>query len=457
MNRELLAILESIERDKGVDREILIQAVEAAVATAAKKSEGVSEETEATAAFDRTTGRLVVTVAGREIDSARLTRIAAQTAKQVIIQKIREAERDVIFIEFQGRVGDIVTGSVHRFERGDIIVELGRAEAILPKSERIPHEEYHQGDRLQAYVLEVRKNAKGPAIVLSRSHEGFIRGVFALEVPEISEGVVEIKGIAREAGDRTKIAVASTDEKVDCVGACVGMRGTRVKNIVRELHGEKVDIIRWHEHVREFIAAALSPAKISEIRETAETKQALVIVDDDQLSLAIGKRGQNVRLASKLTGWQLEIKSRSQLTPGGASLRGLDGVGPLIEQRLNEAGMTTVQQLAGQTLEQLTAIKGIGEKTAQRLIESAQAALAAVPRPAATSSEADAGNTQGPEAATEIAPETKQVQGIEPPAAESSSDQAEIAPEVQETPAPPPAAEEGTEKDAKRPDPPSGE
>ncbi len=394
MNGELLSILEAIERDKGIDREVLIQALEAAVATAAKKSEGVSDETEATATFDRDTGRLTVEVAGRRIDSAHLTRIAAQTAKQVIIQKIREAERDVIFTEFQGRIGDIVTGAVHRFERGDIIVELGRAEAILPKSERIPHEEYHQGDRIQGYVLEVRKSAKGPSIVLSRTHEGFIRGVFALEVPEISEGIVTIKGIAREAGDRTKIAVTSSDEKVDCVGACVGMRGTRVKNIVRELHGEKVDIIRWHESVNEFIAAALSPATITEIQVVPDTKQAVVIVDDDQLSLAIGKKGQNVRLASKLTGWQLEITSRSQRPVQELSLSQLSGVGPTMEARLREAGMTTVQQLAALSLEQLTAIKGIGEKTAQKLLESAQQALAA---PSASETQRPSDEPQAPE------------------------------------------------------------
>ena len=376
MNGELLQILGAIERDKGIDREILIQAIEAAVASAAKKSEGVGEEAESIATLDRKTGRIVAVVDGREVDSARLTRIAAQTAKQVIIQKIREAERDVIFIEYQGRVGDIVTGSVHRFERGDIIVELGRAEAVLPKSERIPHEEYHQGDMVQAYVLEVRKSAKGPSIVLSRTHEGFIRGLFSLEVPEIAEDIVEIKGIAREAGDRTKIAVASTDEKVDCVGACVGMRGTRVKNIVRELHGEKVDIIRWHGSVNEYIAAALSPAKIVEIQPEADAKQALVIVDDDQLSLAIGKKGQNVRLASKLTGWQLEIKTRAQISGDTTSLRSLPGVGPAMEKRLTDAGVTTVQQLSGMGLEQLTAIEGVGEKTAQKLVESAQGALA---------------------------------------------------------------------------------
>jgi len=380
MNGELLSILSAIERDKGIDREVLIQAIESAVATAARKSEGVSEETEASAVLDRKTGRIVAVVDGREIDSARLTRIAAQTAKQVIIQKIREAERDVIFLEFQERVGDIVTGSVHRFERGDIIIEIGRAEAILPKSERIPHEEYHQGDMVQGYVLDVRKSAKGPSIVLSRTHEGFIRGLFALEVPEISEGIVEIKGIAREAGDRTKIAVSSKDDKVDCVGACVGMRGTRVKNIVRELQGEKVDIIRWHENSSEFIAAALSPAKITEIEAYPENKQALVIVGDDQLSLAIGKKGQNVRLASKLTGWQLEIKSKTKTSVVETSLRSLDGIGPAMEERLKKAGVLTVQQLAAVTLQQLTGIEGIGEKTAQKLLESANAALAATPQ-----------------------------------------------------------------------------
>ena len=376
MNGELLSILSAIERDKGIDRDILIQAIEAAVASAAKKSEGVSEETEATATLDRKTGRIVAVVAGHEVDSARLTRIAAQTAKQVIIQKIREAERDVIFTEFQSRVGDIVSGSVHRFERGDVIVELGRAEAVLPKSERIPHEEYHQGDVVQGYVVEVRKSVKGPAIVLSRTHEGFIRGLFMLEVPEIAEGIVEVKGIAREAGDRTKIAVASTDEKVDCVGACVGMRGTRVKNIVRELHGEKVDIIRWHEPVADFIAAALSPAKIAEIRPDPATKQALVLVDDDQLSLAIGKKGQNVRLASKLTGWQLEIKTRVQLEGSDLSLRRLPGVGPAMEKKLIDAGAADVTRLSGMTVEQLTAVEAVGEKTAQKLLEAAVAMLA---------------------------------------------------------------------------------
>ena len=375
MNNELLSILDAIERDKGIDREILIQAVEGALSSAAKKSLGVEEATVVTATIDRKTGHLLVVSGDREVSGVDFSRIAAQTAKQVIIQKIREAEREVIFAEFQGRVGDIVTGTVHRFERGDVVVELGRAEAVLPRAERIPHEEYQQGDQLQGYVVEVRKNMKGPAIVLSRTHDGFIRGLFSLEVPEIAEGIVEIKGIAREAGDRTKIAVSSKDEKVDCVGACVGMRGTRVKNIVRELHGEKIDIIRWQQDVKEFIAAALSPAKIAEIRASLETKQALVVVEDEQLSLTIGKRGQNVRLAAKLTGWELEIQSKSQLATAEVELRAVPGVGPTMETRLREAGITTVQQLASLSLEQLTGVKGIGAKTAGRLLESAKRTL----------------------------------------------------------------------------------
>ena len=374
MDGELLTLIDTIVRDRGIDREVLIQAIETALASAAKKGIG-KEDQEVTVSLNRKNGSVTVVSDGKPLSSAEFSRIGAQMAKQLIMQKIREAERDVIFSEYQGRVGDLVSGTVHRFERGDIIVDLGRTEGMLSKAERIPHEDYQQGDRIQAYVLDVKKGAKGTEVILSRAHEGFIRGIFALEVPEINDHIVEIKAIAREAGDRTKIAVASTDEKVDCVGACVGVRGTRVKNIVRELRGEKVDIIRWHENIQEFLAAALAPAKIAEIRATEEVRTALVVVDDDQLSLAIGKKGQNVRLASKLTGWQLEIKSRSQLGAAGLELRGVHGVGPAMEERLKAGGITTVQQLAEATVEQLTAIKGVGEKTAEKIIEAATQAL----------------------------------------------------------------------------------
>ncbi len=373
MNSELLSLIDAIVREKGIDREVLIQAIEMALASAFKK--GGTDTKEVVVTIDRTTGQMTVLSDGQKLSSTDFSRIGAQTAKQVIMQKIREAEREVIFTEFQGKVGDIVSGTVHRFERGDIVVDLGRTEALLPKSERIPHEEYQQGERVQAYVLDVRKGAKGTEIILSRAHEQFIRGLFRLEVPEINEGIVEIKAISREAGDRTKLAVASKDEKVDCVGACVGMRGTRVKDIVRELHGEKIDIIRWHEDLRGYIAAALAPANTADIQLDASAQQAVVIVEDDQLSLAIGKKGQNVRLASKLTGWQLEIRSKSQLASAAIPLRDVKGIGPSLEERLKEGGLTTVQQLARASVEQLTAVKGVGEKTAVALIEAAKEAL----------------------------------------------------------------------------------
>ena len=442
MNGELLAILEAIERDKGIDKEILIQAVESALATAARKTAGLSEEHEVTVTIDRKTGRLSVVTDNREASSVDFSRIAAQTAKQVIIQKIREAEREVVFAEFQGRVGDIVAGTVHRFERGDIIVELGRAEAIVPKSERIPHEEYHQGERLQGYIAEVRKTLKGPSIVLSRTHEGFIRGLFSLEVPEIAEGIVQIKGIAREAGDRTKIAVASTDDKVDCVGACVGMRGTRVKDIVRELHGEKVDIIRWQESTKEYIAAALSPAKISDIQLQPARKSAVVIVDDDQLSLAIGKKGQNVRLAAKLTEWQLEIKSRAQLAQEAVPLEQLEGIGPATRQRLADAGIATIGQLAGMTMEQLSEVKGVGEKTAAKLLETAKDALESARRAAEAQAHAAAAALMETAAAAPAPAESAEPAAPVDAAASDTAAPAETDAPVADEPAAPPVVEE---------------
>ena len=386
MDGELLSIIDAIVRDKGIDREALIQAVESALSSAAKKS--VSKDAkEVTVTIDRKRGTIAVVSDGQTVPAVDFSRIGAQTAKQVILQKIREAERDVIIGEYHDKIGTILSGTVHRFERGDIIVDLGRSEGLMPKGERIPYEDFKQGDQIQAYILDVRKGVKGADIILSRANEGFIRGLFALEVPEISDGTVEIKGIAREAGDRTKIAVVSKDEKVDSQGACIGMRGTRVKHIVRELRGERVDVIRWHEEISQFIAAALAPATIKEIQADPSARQALVIVEDDQLSLAIGKKGQNVRLASKLTGWQLEIKNATERAISAMPLREVEGIGPAMEERLVQSGITTVQKLIGSTLEQLTAIKGIGEKTAEKLLESAKQTLAsklvALPKPVA--------------------------------------------------------------------------
>jgi N utilization substance protein A len=240
-------------------------------------------------------------------------RIAAQTAKQVVVQRLREAERDLVYKEFRDREGDIVTGTVQRIERKNVYLDLGRIEAVLPPTEQIPRESYRQSERIKAYVVEVRQGTRGPQIVVSRTHPGLLKRLFELEVPEIYEGIVEIKAIAREAGGRSKFAVASRDKNVDAVGACVGPKGTRVQAIVDELKGEKIDIVPWNADQAMFVAGALSPAKVSRVEIDEGTKTALVIVPDNQLSLAIGREGQNARLAAKLTGWRIDIKSETQI------------------------------------------------------------------------------------------------------------------------------------------------
>ena len=312
MENELLTILEQLERDKGISKETLIEAVESAVVSAARKIWTVNKEEDIKVVLDRKTGKITAWAGQEEIHSSEFGRIAAQTAKQVVIQKIREAEKDVIFNEYNARIGQIISGAVYRFERGNIIVDLGKAEALIPRSEQSNKEEFRQGERIRAYLLEVRRDIRGPQIVLSRTNVNFVKRLFDLEVPEIYEGIIEIKAIARDPGERTKIAVFSKDEKIDCVGACVGMRGSRVKTIVTELHGEKIDIVRYSDDIKEYIQAALSPAEISQMQLISEEKRVNIIVDEDQLSLAIGKYGQNVRLASKLVGWELDIYSAKQ-------------------------------------------------------------------------------------------------------------------------------------------------
>ncbi len=339
MNNELIAILNYMERERGIDREILIEAVEYALQSAAHKSTTGDEEMRVE--IDRKTCDIkayalryvvdapkagpdeVTLEAARklnpeikvdeeievEVDTSGLGRIAAQTAKQAITMRIRQAEREIMFDEYKDRVGDIVSGAVRQFNRSDIVIDLGRAEGILASRERVPTEEYQIGDRIRTYVVSVQNNQNGPSILLSRSHPGFVRRLFELEVSEIADGIVEIKGIAREPGYRTKIAVASSDPKVDPVGACVGMRGMRVKNIVRELSGEKIDIVRWSEDIKTYAINALSPARLAnvEVKDVDGEHIIHVIADADQLSLAIGKRGQNVRLSAKLLGWKIDI------------------------------------------------------------------------------------------------------------------------------------------------------
>jgi len=379
MNGELLSVLEHIEREKGISRDILIEAVESALVSAARKVIGQKDEENISVKMDPETGSIKVFAAGKEIKSAEFGRIAAQTAKQVIIQKIREAERDVIFEEFQTRKGTIVTGGVHRFEKGNVIVDLGRVEAILPRSELLPRERYKQGERIKAYVINVERTPKGSTITLSRRDEGMIKKLFELEIPEITDGIVEIKSIAREPGDRTKIAVTSKDDRVDCVGACVGMRGQRVKNIVGELQGEKIDIVRYSDDIREYIKAALSPAEIAQIKVDKELKRAEVVVEDDQLSLAIGRHGQNIKLASKLVGYNIDVKGRSSTQDmqrakqeSALSVSDLPGVGKKAEEVLAAAGYKTIDDIAKSTVEALTEVKGIGKKTAEKILASAK-------------------------------------------------------------------------------------
>ncbi|MBN2027865.1 MAG: transcription termination/antitermination protein NusA [Actinobacteria bacterium] len=320
MNQEWLEALRQIEREKGIDAETIIQALEAALLSAYKKN--YTTEEEARVEVNRETGSIHVYAERVDEDSGETQedevtpgnfgRIAAQTAKQVILQRIREAERDLMFEEYREKAGDIVTGIVQQSDQRYTLVDLGKVEALLPVSEQMYGERCKHGMRIKVYIVEVRKTSKGPQILVSRSHPGLLKRLFELEVPEIAEGYVEIKAVAREPGHRSKIAVVSHDRNIDPVGACVGARGSRVRMVVNELRGEKVDIIPWNEDPEEYVSNALSPAKVKEVFVYPDEELSEVIVPDSQLSLAIGKEGQNARLAAKLTGWKIDIKSESQ-------------------------------------------------------------------------------------------------------------------------------------------------
>jgi len=321
MNFELMEALRVIEREKGINFEVLLEALANALVTAYKRMPNAAEE--ALVEIDAESGEIRVVAQELDEDGAVVRewddtptdfgRIAAQTAKQVILQRIREAEREMKYEEYAGREGDIVTGIIQQSDHRYTLLDLGKVEALLPQAEQVPYERYEHGARLKAYIVEVRRTSKGPQIVVSRTHPGLILRLFQLEVPEIVEGVVEIKAIAREPGHRTKIAVAANDSNVDPVGACVGARGSRVRMVVNELRGEKVDIVPYSPEPAEFVMKALSPAKVKEVRIVHETGTAEVVVPDYQLSVAIGKEGQNARLAARLTGWRVDIKSESQL------------------------------------------------------------------------------------------------------------------------------------------------
>ncbi len=411
----LVQTIEQISREKHIEPEIIVAAIEDAMVVAARKFYRTEEELRSK--FNPETGHVDVysvhTVVEEVQDPLReisllearkqspeievggeivhskptdvLGRIAAQTAKQVILQKVREAERDTIYNEFHTRVGELLNSIVKRLEGPDIIVDLGRTEARLPKREQSRLEAYNVGDRLRVTIRAVERAAKGPQVVVSRADPALVQRLFEMEVPEIYDGTVQIRAVAREAGERTKIAVESRDKDVDPVGACVGMKGMRVQSIIRELRGEKIDIIPHNEETVAFAQKALSPAKVTRVQIIdPEEKRLEVIVEDTQLSLAIGKKGQNVRLASKLIGWNIDIKSEEEkrreieaqmaaLTAPGTPLTELKGVGPKTIEKLEAAGITSVEKLADMTPEQLVEIPGIGEKMVEKIHQSVAA------------------------------------------------------------------------------------
>ena len=404
---ELLQIADAVAREKAIDRGIVIAAMEDAIQKAARSRYG--SETEVRAEINPKTGemrlsRLLLVVNQVENEATQIAledakkrnpaaqvddyiaealppleygRIAAQSAKQVIVQKVREAERERQYEEYKDRVGEIVNGIVKRVEYGNVIVDLGRAEAIVRRDETLPRENFRYGDRIRAYILDVELTGKGPQIVLSRTHPVLLVKLFEQEVPEIYEGIVEVKGAAREPGGRAKIAVTSHDRDVDPVGACVGMRGTRVQAVVQELRGERIDIVTWRSDPAEYVCRALAPATVSKILMDEDGRAMEVIVPDDQLSLAIGKKGQNVRLASHLTGWKLDLRSESEAEDEArrarASLTAIPGVGAVIAELLYQNAFKSAEELAASDEDTVAEIEGIGPERVGGILAAARA------------------------------------------------------------------------------------
>src|SRR5579859_3451956 len=409
MNADFLAVLEFWEREKGISRDVLVGAVQDALLSAAKKAVGPARELRV--AIDPKNGdikafaKLIVTEKPiskhdqisvfdarrikadakvgdeleKEVTPTGFGRVAAQYAKQALMQKVRQAEKALIFTEFKDRVGDIVSGTVRRFDRSDVILDLGKYEALMPNKERVPTEEYQVGERIRCYVKAVEEGPHGPEIILSRADTRFIVKLFQLEVSEINDGTIEIKGIAREPGFRTKMAVYSRDAKVDPVGACVGMRGQRVKNIVRELNNEKVDVIPWSSDIKAFVTKALEPAKIKSIEVHEATKTLKIMVAEDQLSLAIGKRGQNARLTQRLTGWEVDINAEQVVAKGFeekveeavAQIAAIPGITREQADALVHAGVTRLEDLLSAEASDLADIPQIGD-TAASILEAAR-------------------------------------------------------------------------------------
>jgi transcription termination/antitermination protein NusA len=372
---EMLRIVDSLHREKNIDKEIVFGAIEAALVSAARKHYGETAEIELQ--IDRQTGAVVATLEGAPLDAEEMSgRIGAQTAKQVIIQKIREAERDSLIEEFAAQVGQLVSGIVQRNEGGVTTVSLGNVEAILPSSEQIPGESYHPNERVRAVIYEVKPQGSRVKVVLSRCHPNLVQRLFEQEIPEIAEGVISINRLSREPGYRSKVAVSSTDQRVDCVGACVGVRGNRIKNIVDELAGERIDIVRWNEDPQVLIPNALQPAEVDQVLLCSMLGRAIVLVREDQLSLAIGRRGQNVRLASKLCGWDIEIMTpeelEQQIDRAVAGYMALDGMTEDLAQRLVEQGYLSYDDLSVIEPDALMEMGGLTEEQVELIVNQAE-------------------------------------------------------------------------------------
>ncbi len=412
MNSELIAYIDHLERDKGINREVVLEALQTALLSASRRSVGPAREMRIE--IDPKTGEIralanlivsdpvlnehdqislakalrvkkdikVGDVLEVEVTPKNFGRVAAQTCRQTMLQRIRLAEKENLYDEFKDRAGEIVSGTVRRFERSDVIVDLGKFEAIMPQRERVTTEDYNIGDRIRAYVVAVENGARGPEIILSRSHPNFIRRLFELEVSEIADRTVEIKAIAREAGFRAKVAVHSAIDKVDPVGSCVGMRGARVKNIVRELNNEKVDIIRWSADPKEFVLEALKPAKIKNIQIDETRKAMQITVDEDQLSLAIGKRGQNARLTSRLTGWEINISKgesaadvfENRVAAASKALTEPLGITEVVARQLVTGGASSIELLAELEATDIADILGIDPEDAAPILAAAKKA-----------------------------------------------------------------------------------
>lgn len=403
---DLKRLIDQMSKEKGIDRQIIVEALETAVLTAARKKLGLSLDLEVQ--YNDEVGEIEAfqfkTVVekvlnsdtqisleeareqldedaelgdslGMKMDTNTFGRIAVQTAKQIIIQRVKDAERDNIYEEYKDRKGDLANGFVQRFEGGNIIVSLGMTEGVIPSSEQIHKEVFKRGERIRAYIYDIKRISKGPQILLSRTHPGLLRALFELEVPEISEGLIEVVNIAREPGNRTKISVRSNDKDIDPVGACVGMRGSRVQSVVQELRGEKIDIVPCSEDQVKYVCNALSPAKVDRVLVDEDVGAMEVIVPDDQLSLAIGKNGQNVRLAARLTQWKIDVKSDTMVTKqqeeGHQSLMGITGIGERTADLLYKEGFRSVAAIASAEPEILSTIKGVSQEKAAAWIEEA--------------------------------------------------------------------------------------